>query len=233
MLNTITDTIGTGDVQLQNVQGSNDIVIKTQILDKETRGDLKDVLVEKYGVDEKSIEEQSISGVVSDEMQKDAILAVVIAGICMLIYIWFRFKDIKFGASAVFALLHDVLCVLTVYTLVRIPVGNTFIACMLTIVGYSINATIVIFDRIRENRQVMYRASLEDVVNSSITQTLSRSINTSLTTFISVFVLYIMGVASIREFALPLMAGIIAGAWSSIFITGTLWYLMKKTGKKN
>ena len=233
LLKTITETIGTGDVQLQNVQGSNDIVIKTQVLDKEIRGDLKNTLVEKYGVDEKSIEEQSISAVVSGEMQKDAVIAVVIAGICMLIYIWFRFKDIKFGASAVFALLHDVLCVLTVYAFVRIPVGNTFIACMLTIVGYSINATIVIFDRIRENRQTMYKASLEEIVNSSITQTLSRSINTSVTTFISVFVLYIMGVASIREFAMPLMAGIIAGAWSSIFITGTLWYLLKKTGKKN
>ena len=232
LLKTITETIGTGDVQLQNVQGSNDIVIKTQVLDKETRGDLKNTLVEKYGVDEKSIEEQSISAVVSGEMQKDAVIAVVIAGICMLIYIWFRFKDIKFGASAVFALLHDVLCVLTVYALVRIPVGNTFIACMLTIVGYSINATIVIFDRIRENRQTMYKASLEEIVNSSITQTLSRSINTSVTTFISVFVLYIMGVASIREFAMPLMAGIIAGAWSSIFITGTLWYLLKKDWKK-
>lgn len=233
LLKTITETIGTGDVQLQNVQGSNDVVIKTQVLDKDTRGNLKDTLVEKYGVDEKAIEEQSISAVVSGEMQKDAAIAVVIAGICMLIYIWFRFKDIKFGASAVFALLHDVLCVLTVYALVRIPVGNTFIACMLTIVGYSINATIVIFDRIRENRQTMYKASLEEIVNSSITQTLSRSINTSVTTFISVFVLYIMGVASIREFAMPLMAGIIAGAWSSIFITGTLWYLMKKIGKKN
>ena len=233
LLKTITETIGTGDVQLQNVQGSNDVVIKTQVLDKDTRGNLKDTLVEKYGVDEKAIEEQSISAVVSGEMQKDAVIAVVIAGICMLIYIWFRFKDIKFGASAVFALLHDVLCVLTVYALVRIPVGNTFIACMLTIVGYSINATIVIFDRIRENRQTMYKASLEEIVNSSITQTLSRSINTSVTTFISVFVLYIMGVASIREFAMPLMAGIIAGAWSSIFITGTLWYLMKKIGKKN
>lgn len=233
LLKTITETIGTGDVQLQNVQGSNDIVIKTQVLDKEIRGDLKNTLVEKYGVDEKSIEEQSISAVVSGEMQKDAVIAVVIAGICMLVYIWLRFKDIKFGASAVFALLHDVLCVLTVYAFVRIPVGNTFIACMLTIVGYSINATIVIFDRIRENRQTMYKASLEEIVNSSITQTLSRSINTSVTTFISVFVLYIMGVASIREFAMPLMAGIIAGAWSSIFITGTLWYLLKKTGKKN
>lgn len=233
LLKTITETIGTGDVQLQNVQGSNEVVIKTQVLDKDTRGNLKDTLVEKYGVDEKAIEEQSISAVVSGEMQKDAVIAVIIAGICMLIYIWFRFKDIKFGASAVFALLHDVLCVLTVYALVRIPVGNTFIACMLTIVGYSINATIVIFDRIRENRQTMYKASLEEIVNSSITQTLSRSINTSVTTFISVFVLYIMGVASIREFAMPLMAGIIAGAWSSIFITGTLWYLMKKIGKKN
>ena len=208
-------------------------MVKTQVLDNETRGKLKDTLAEKYGVNEAIIEEQSISGVVSDEMQKDAVLAVVIAGICMLIYIWFRFKDIKFGASAVLALLHDVLCVLTVYALVRIPVGNTFIACMLTIVGYSINATIVIFDRIRENRQTMYKASLDEIVNASISQTLSRSINTSLTTFISVFVLYIMGVASIREFALPLMAGIIAGAWSSIFITGTLWYQMKKIGNKN
>ena len=184
-------------------------------------------------MDDSLIEEQNISAVISDEMQKDAVIAVVIAGICMLIYIWFRFKDIKFGASAVVALLHDVLCVLTVYALVRIPVGNTFIACMLTIVGYSINATIVIFDRIRENRQIMYRESLENIVNKSITQTLSRSINTSLTTFISVLVLYIMGVASIREFALPLMAGIIAGTWSSIFITGTLWYGMKKIGKEN
>ena len=232
LLKDITDTIGTGDVQLQNVKETNDIVIKTQVLDKEQRSALKDTLAEKYGVDEKMITEQSISAVVSDEMQKDAVISVLIAGICMLIYIWFRFKDVKFGASAVLALLHDVLCVLTVYALVRIPVGNTFIACMLTIVGYSINATIVIFDRIRENRQVMYRESLDEIVNASISQTLSRSINTSLTTFIAVFVLWVMGVASIREFALPLMAGIVFGAYSSIFITGTLWYAMKKIGKK-
>lgn len=232
LLKDITETIGTGDVQLQNVKETNDIVIKTQVLDKDQRSALKDTLAEKYGVDEKMITEQSISAVVSDEMQKDAVISVLIAGICMLIYIWFRFKDVKFGASAVLALLHDVLCVLTVYALVRIPVGNTFIACMLTIVGYSINATIVIFDRIRENRQVMYRESLDEIVNASISQTLSRSINTSLTTFIAVFVLWVMGVASIREFALPLMAGIVFGAYSSIFITGTLWYAMKKIGKK-
>lgn len=233
LLNTITGSIGTGDVQLQNVKESNEIVIKTQVLEKDQRNALKDSLVEKYGVDESQITEESISAVVSSEMQKDAVIAVVIAGICMLIYIWFRFKDVKFGASAVIALLHDVLCVLTVYALVRIPVGNTFIACMLTIVGYSINATIVIFDRIRENRQLMYKAPLDEIVNTSISQTLSRSINTSLTTFISVFMLWILGVASIREFALPLMAGIIFGAYSSVFITGTLWYMLKKAGNKN
>ena len=147
----------------------------------------------------------------------------------MLIYIWFRFKDIKFGASAVVALLHDVLCVLTVYALVRIPVGNTFIACMLTIVGYSINATIVIFDRIRENMGSMKKTqTLDEVVNMSITQTLTRSIYTSFTTFITVFVLFILGVASIREFALPIMVGIVCGGYSSVCLTGSLWYVLRK-----
>ena len=202
------------------------------MLDKEKRADVKGAIAEKYGIDENSIAEESISAVVSDEMQRDAVLAVVIAGIFMLIYIWIRFKDVKFGASAVIALLHDVLVVLTVYALVRIPVGNTFIACMLTIVGYSINATIVIFDRIRENRKVMGKEALDVVVNTSISQTISRSINTSLTTFITIFVLYIMGVTAIREFTLPLMAGIICGAYSSICITGALWYIMKKRSEK-
>ena len=166
-------------------------------------------------------------------MRSNAVMSVIIAGICMLIYIWIRFKDVKFGASAVIALLHDVFVVLAVYAIVRIPVGNTFIACMLTIVGYSINATIVIFDRIRENRLTMQSTDLENIVNISITQTISRSINTSLTTFIMIFVLYLMGVSSIREFALPLMAGIICGAYSSICITGTLWYVLKKKFTKN
>lgn len=234
LLEAITDTVGSGDVQLQNVQGSNDIVIKTQTLDQTTRENLRTMLAEQYGVDETAITETNVSGVVSDEMQRDAVISVVIAGICMLIYIWIRFKDITFGASAVLALLHDVLMVLMVYAFVRIPVGNTFIACMLTIVGYSINATIVIFDRIRENRRLMSTESLESIVDASINQTLTRSINTSLTTFISICVLYIMGVTSIREFALPLMAGIICGAYSSISISGTLWYIMRgRTGEKS
>ena len=159
--------------------------------------------------------------------------AVVIATILMLLYIWLRFKDIRFASSAVVALLHDVLVVLAFYAVARVSVGNTFIACMLTIVGYSINATIVIFDRIRENMAVSRKkADLEELVNNSITQTLTRSIYTSLTTFIMVFLLFVLGVSSVREFALPLMVGIVCGGYSSVCITGALWYVMKTKIKK-
>ena len=161
-------------------------------------------------------------------MRRDAVVAVIIAALCMLVYIWFRFKDIRFAGSAVLALLHDVLVVFACYALVRISVGNTFIACMLTIVGYSINATIVIFDRIRENLALMKKASLSEIVNASITQTLTRSIYTTFTTFVMILVLYILGVATIKEFALPLIVGVLAGGYSSVCITGSLWYVMKK-----
>lgn len=132
------------------------------------------------------------------------------------------------------ALLHDVLVVLTFYAVARISVGNTFIACMLTIVGYSINATIVIFDRIREELHYQTRSTdLVEVVNKSISQTLTRSIYTSLTTFVMVAILFVMGVSSIKEFAAPLMMGIACGAYSSVCITGALWYVMKaKIGQK-
>ena len=162
-------------------------------------------------------------------MTSDTILAVIIAIICMLIYIRIRFSDIRFGISSVAALMQDVLVVLAFYAAARVSVGNTFVACMLTIVGYSINATIVIFDRVRENMAVMTKKEeLEDVVNKSITQTLSRSIFTSLTTFIMVAVLYVLGVTSIRDFALPLMVGILCGAYSSVCIAGGLWYVLRR-----
>ena len=161
-------------------------------------------------------------------MQRDAITAVIVATFFMLLYIWFRFKDIRFAGSAVLALLHDVLVVLAFYALARVSVGNTFIACMLTIVGYSINATIVIFDRIRENMRGMKRKQdLAEIVNKSITQTLTRSIYTSFTTLVMVFFLFILGVSSIREFALPLMVGILCGGYSSVCVTGALWYVLK------
>lgn len=230
----IENITGDGNVQTTKVAGSNQIIIKTRTLNVEEREAFTNAMVTNFGVDESSITAETISATVSSEMKSDAIIAIVAAAVCMLIYIWFRFKDIRFGASAVIALLHDILVVLAFYAAVRVPVGNTFIACMLTIVGYSINATIVIFDRIRENmREMGKKESLADVVNRSISQTLSRSVFTSLTTFFMVASLEVFGVSSIREFALPLMAGIICGTYSSICLAGSLWHLFrKKMGKQ-
>ena len=223
-----------GSVQTQKVAGSNEVIFKTSTLDLDQRTEISDALIEKFGIEESAITAESISSTISSEVRQDAVVAVVIATICMLIYIWLRFKDIRFGASSVIALLHDVLVVLAVYAVLKVPVGSTFIACMLTIVGYSINATIVIFDRIRENKAQMRRGeSLEDMVNASISQTLSRSIFTSLTTFIMVACLYVFGVSSIKEFALPLMAGIVSGTYSSVCLTGAMWYVFRtKLGEK-
>lgn len=220
----------TGDknVQATKVVGSNQVIIKTVTLDVEKREALNNALVDEFGVNADEITSESISSTVSSEMRADAVKAVVVATVLMLLYIWFRFKDIRFASSAVIALLHDVFVVLAFYAVARVSVGNTFIACMLTIVGYSINATIVIFDRIRENMAgSRKKEDLETLVNASITQTLTRSIYTSLTTFIMVFLLFVMGVSSIREFALPLMVGIVCGGYSSVCITGALWYVMK------
>lgn len=219
----------TGDknVQPTKVVGTNQVMIKTRSLSLDERQALNQALVDEFGVDESLISAESISATVSSEMRKDAVVAVIVATIFMLLYIWFRFKDIRFAGSAVMALLHDVLVVLTFYAVARVSVGNTFIACMLTIVGYSINATIVIFDRIRENLHGRTE-NLEEIVNNSVTETLTRSIYTSVTTFIMVAILFIMGVSSIREFAAPLMVGIICGAYSSICVTGALWLVFKK-----
>lgn len=214
-------------IQTQKVTDTNQVIIKTRTLTLDEREALYAALEENFDVDTTLITTESISSTISSEMQRDAVISVIIATICMLIYIWFRFKDIRFAGSAVLALLHDVLVVLAFYAVAKVSVGNTFIACMLTIVGYSINATIVIFDRIRENMAETKKADLQEIVNRSITQTLTRSIYTSFTTFVMVAVLFILGVSSIREFALPLMVGIICGAYSSVCITGALWYVMK------
>lgn len=219
---------GDGNVQTQKVAGTNEVIFKTRTLTVEEREQFKDAMVSNFSVDAEKITAETISSTISKEMQSDAIVAILIATVCMLIYIWFRFKDIRFGASAVAALLHDVLVVLAFYAVARVSVSSTFIACMLTIVGYSINATIVIFDRIRENMALMGKKDdLQEMVNRSISQTLSRSIFTSLTTFFMVASLYVFGVTSIREFALPLMVGIICGTYSSVCITGALWYVLR------
>ncbi len=221
---------GDANIQFQKVEGSTQIVIKTRSLDLDERDELNAALSENFNVDESTITAQNISATISGEMTSDAVWAVIIATILMLIYIWFRFSDIRFATAAIIALIHDVLVVLTCYSLVRLSVGSTFIACMLTIIGYSINDTIVIFDRIRENmgsRKITDKEELTEISDRSISQTISRSLNTSLTTFVMVLLLYILGVASIKEFSLPLMVGVISGTYSSICIATAVWFEFK------
>ena len=228
MIPDLEEIVNDNNIQVQTVRDSNDVIFKTQTLSLEEREAFNQYMSENYGVTENDIQATNISSTVSSEMRMDAAVAVIIATVCMLLYIWFRFKDIRFATSAVVALIHDVLVVFGFYVIARVSVGSTFIACMLTIVGYSINATIVIFDRIREELPVREKGeSLKELVDRCITQTLTRSIYTNLTTFIMVVMLYILGVSSVKEFAAPLMVGIACGAYTSVCITGALWYVMK------
>ncbi|MCR5476216.1 MAG: protein translocase subunit SecD [Lachnospiraceae bacterium] len=217
-----------GSVQIQTVQGTDEVIFKTNTLERETREALNEMFISNYGVTESQITSETISSTISNEMKRDTIIAVIVAIVFMLIYIRIRFKDIRFGVSSILALTHDVLVVLAFYAAARVSVSNTFVACMLTIVGYSINATIVIFDRIRENRNLASKETVEETINRSITQTLSRSIFTSLTTFVMVALLYILGVSAIRDFALPLMFGIVCGCYSSVCLAGAFWYTLRK-----
>ena len=228
---------GDSNVQTQKVNDSTQVVIKTRSLTVDEREAFTTAMKEDFGVEEEAITTETISATVSNEMKSDAIVSVIIATLCMLVYIWFRFTDVRFAASAVLALLHDVLVVLAFYAVSKTSVGNTFIACMLTIVGYSVNSTIVIFDRIREQlktTKVRDNEELKEIVNESITKTLTRSIYTNITTFITIFMVFLLGVSSIRSFAMPLMVGILCGAYSSVCITGALWYVLrtKFAGKK-
>lgn len=220
--------------EISLVEESNSVLIKTTNLEQEDRSALEDALVAEYGIDAEKIQTENISSVVSGEMKKDALWASVIAIICMLIYIWIRFSNIRFGLSAIVALLHDVAIMIVVYAVASkfLTVGSTFIACILTILGYSINASIVVFDRIREDKKEFFASmSMKDIVNASISKSFSRSINTSLTTLFMVVALAILGVASVREFSIPLIVGIVAGAYSSVFLAGPLWFYLQKNEK--
>ncbi|MCR5310907.1 MAG: protein translocase subunit SecD [Lachnospiraceae bacterium] len=233
MVSDIEKIVGDPNVIVTKVQGNNEVIFKTVTLSAELREAMDKYLEDTFGVDVESIRAESISSTISKEAQRETIIALIVACVCMLIYIWFRFKDIRFGASSVIALAHDVLVTLTFYSLAYISVGSTFVACMLTIVGYSINATIVVFDRIREKlHEEGSRPNLKEIVNSAVTQTLSRSIFTSLTTFVMVVALYIFGVSSVKEFALPLSVGILCGTYSSVCLAGSLWYMLRTGFKK-
>ncbi|MBP5489087.1 MAG: protein translocase subunit SecD [Lachnospiraceae bacterium] len=228
----VSDTISE-NATVSAVEGRNILVVKTKSLNDQTLDTLKKSLMSTYQIGESDIETETISGVISGEMKSNAIVAVLVATVCMLIYILIRFSNMAFAASSVLALIHDILVVLCLYAVIRLTVDTSFIACMLTIVGYSINATIVIFDRLRENLGAMKKhENLADVVNRSITETFTRSIHTSVTTLITVVMLIILGVESVRIFAIPMAVGILCGGYSSVCIAGSLWYFFK-TRKKS
>lgn len=225
----------TGDpnpqVQKAGADGHN-VIVKTKSLDEETRTALQEAITEKYSVERNNFSIQDVSATISKEMQQTSALAVIVACIAMLIYVTIRFKDFKTGASAVIALAHDALIVLGCYALFRIPLNNSFIAAILTVLGYSINASIIIFDRVRENKKRLGKSNFTELVDTSVTQTMKRSIFTSLTTFFTIACLYFFGVESIREFALPIAVGIICGTYSSVFVAGNVWYMLSTAGTK-
>lgn len=222
----------TGDsgVQRQKANGSNQVIFKTRTLDLKEREKLSSQLEKNFGVKESDIQTENISGTISGEMRRTSVIAVIVSVICILIYIWFRFRDLRFATSAVIALCHDVLITLGVYAVFRLSVGSAFVACILTIIGYSINDTIVVFDRIRENLHNTSRRdpeTLKKLADDSITATLTRSLSTSFTTALTIIMLLIVGVSAIREFAFPLLIGVLCGTYSSIFIATPLWYIAR------
>ena len=221
---------GDSDVQRQKANGSNRVIFKTRTLDLSEREELNKQLEDNFGVKESDIQSENISGTISSEMRHTSVVAVIVAVILILFYIWFRFRDLRFATSAILALCHDVLVTISVYALARLSVGSAFVACILTIIGYSINDTIVVFDRIRENLRNTSRRdpeTLKELANKSITEILTRSLSTSFTTALTIIMLLIVGVSAIREFAFPLLVGVVCGTYSSIFIATPLWYIAR------
>lgn len=230
----INEKTGQKSPQIQRIVGTDEVAIKMQSVDSATRTEIINALKEKYELtDENILNVADVSATVSGEMQKAAVLAVVVSCVAMLIYISFRFKDYRAGASAIVSLVHDVAVVIVFYAIFRIPINNSFIAVILTILGYSINSTIVIFDRVRENGRNYRKNQTIEKINKSINQTLARSINTSLTTLFTIGAIYILGVQSVKEFALPLVVGIISGAYSSVFLSGSIWYMFLPKNEKD
>lgn len=216
------------DVRITSA-GSTGIIISMPRTQTEVRQELFTALKEKYNLTDADLEkEDDFSPSISGEIKSGAIKAVMVGMVLILLYITFRFKDYKFGMSAVVALFHDVCVMLAVYAIFRVPLNNSFIAAVLTIVGYSINDTIIVFDRIRENKGKRgikeHQASPIDLVDESVSQTIGRSISTSFTTILIVVLLFLLGTDSVKEFAFPLMIGIASGTYSSIFIASTVWY---------
>lgn len=222
---------GESSPQVQAVIDTYEVMFSTTETSLESRVAIIDALSNRFELDNAAFTYSSVSAAVSAAMRRSAIIAIVVSSIGMLLYISLRFRDVRKGAAAVFAQLHDAAIVLCVYIILRIPLNYAFIAVMLTTLGYSINATIIIFDRIRENRVRMPKAGYESLINTSVTQTLRRTLISTLSSFIAVFMLYVIGVAAIRDFTLPIMVGLVFGGYSSICLSGSVWYMLVK-GKK-
>lgn len=226
----ITEKTGQTSPQIQKVLGKDEVSIKMKSVDEETRLSIISAIAEKYNKtpEEVRLDVSDVSATVSREMGTTALIAILVACVAMLVYVSFRFRNIYTGGSAVLALLHDTLIMLCAYAVLRIPINYSFIAAILTVLGYSINATIVIFDRMRENGKSGKYSDRAELINTSVTQTLTRSVYTSLTTLFTISALYVVGVQSIKEFALPIIIGIVAGTYSSVFLSGSMWYTFQK-----
>lgn len=208
------------------------IEIQSNVLDNKKANDLFREIKQKYSLkDTALVDVKHIDASIGRETTRNAVIALLVAGLFMVIYIRLRFKDVKFGLAAIIALLHDVLITMSLYAVLRISINASFIAAILTIVGYSINDTIVIFDRIRENSRKLRGKTVAEIADISVNQSLKRSINTSVTTLLTITAVYIF-VPSVRDFSLPIIAGIIAGTYSSIFIASPLWVIFNNIGKK-
>lgn len=210
-------------------EAKTQVIISTKRdLSTEERQTLFSKFQEKYNLEDTDLLSiDTVSPSIGAEMANSAMIAAVVAVLLMLVYITFRF-EFMFGLAAVIALVHDLIIVLGVYSIFQIQVNSPLIAAMLTILGYSINDTIVVFDRIRENRPKFGKYDYANLVDASVTQTLRRSINTSFTTLLAIGALYAFGVPAVQDFALPLMVGIVSGTYSSIFIASALWCKIKE-----
>ena len=213
-------------VKVSGVQSSEGgFLLKMNELDRETADKVKTALADKFG-QIRITSEEKVAASMGAELWGKSLIAIIIAIILMLVYITIRFELLS-GLSAIVALAHDVLIILSIYAIFQLPVNTSFIAAVLTILGYSINATIVIFDRIRENRKFDKKLLFSETVDKSIIQSMTRSINTSVTTLLTIGMVYILGVASVKQFALPIIIGVICGTYSSIFVAGPFWALIK------
>ena len=223
----ITDKLDPNMSVIYSGKDKNDIIIKStlNIKNKEMTSISKE-FNEKYDIDSKNINAKIVGPSIGKETRDKAVLSTVIATALMLAYITIRF-EFTLGVSAIVALIHDVLITVSVYAIFNLPVNSSFIAAILTIVGYSINDTIVIFDKIRETMKFNSREDLGSLINNSINSSLRRTINTTLTTLTAVVVLYIVGVEDIKVLALPLLVGMLSGTYSSIFIAPSIWYDIK------